>query len=287
MYKNIQETVSLFGIDWKLPYYISTGNRLHNLPHHSFLTDYFVIGLCVKGQVSLEFDGNIHMISANELLVLAPANILHFLSVSDDFRSVVLFFDKYYLLKNLNDPFILERLNFFKGGRNTVLKLDDDETGRFIGICDTIKEKIASDKYYKDEMIRTLIFYLLLETAEIHKMHSLPQSPTASRSEDLYFKLIDLIKIYIQQHRDVKFYAGQLFVSSKHLLQSVKNASGKTPLQIINESIVAIAMILLSDRNLNVSQVSDQLNFSSIASFSRFFKKMTGKTAVQYKNEML
>ena len=84
------------------------------------------------------------------------------------------------------------------------------------------------------------------------------------------------------QH-NLKFYADSLYITPKYLIHVVKNVSGKTPGELIQEALIAHAKLLLKNLNNSVSSVADELHFSDQASFSKFFKKHTGMSPLSYR----
>jgi len=82
-------------------------------------------------------------------------------------------------------------------------------------------------------------------------------------------------------------YAGIIGVTANHLTQTVKVLTGKTSLQIIKAKQLLEIKRLLVHTSLNVSEIANQLNFEDQSYFSKFFKRETGLTPLQYRNEAL
>lgn len=61
----------------------------------------------------------------------------------------------------------------------------------------------------------------------------------------------------------------------------------KSPRDIIHQVLAVEARLLLKNPNLNVSEVAAQLKFSDQASFSKFFKKHTGRSPLEYRKDDL
>jgi AraC-like DNA-binding protein len=87
-----------------------------------------------------------------------------------------------------------------------------------------------------------------------------------------------------KKKHSLKFYADSLFITPKYLIQTIKKSSGKTPGKLIDEAIVAEAKMLLRDPEHTIASVSEHLQFSDQASFSKFFKKNTGITPVSFRS---
>jgi YesN/AraC family two-component response regulator len=72
-------------------------------------------------------------------------------------------------------------------------------------------------------------------------------------------------------------------VTPKYLSQTVKEVSGKTAGEFIDEMVMMEAKVLLSDLSLSVAQVSEELFFSDQFFFSKFFKNHAGITPSAYR----
>ncbi len=83
--------------------------------------------------------------------------------------------------------------------------------------------------------------------------------------------------------RQASFYATQLFVHTNHLNAVVKQVTGKTTSEIIQEHIIRKASTELRQTEIPVKEIADHFNFSATTHFIAFFKKHTGLTPKQYR----
>jgi len=286
-YKNIHDTLSFFKLNCDAPYYISSGKPLNSLPIDPFRIDYYMISICRSGCVDLIIDNQEVTISKNEILMAAPSTIIQFVKISDDFLMKLLFFDKNFLLKNVSDSFIIERFAFFKQNSFNIFNSDEEKNGKILHLLDYLDEKSKKESVFKEEIIRTIIFNILLETGELLYQSKTTITNQFQETKELYFKFIKLLKEKITEQRDVKFYAATLCISNKYLIQITKKAADKTPHQIIDEMLVKEAYFMLNNPTYNISEIAFQLNFSSTASFSRFFKQNTGFRPNDFKEKNL
>ena len=90
-----------------------------------------------------------------------------------------------------------------------------------------MQDKTGINGRFSEDIVRTIIFNLLLETAEIINSEILLKS---SEGNNLFLKFTQLVQNNVIRHKDIQYYADQLFVTGKHLIKS-KRASGKTPHQ--------------------------------------------------------
>lgn len=282
-FENIQDTLSFYGQQCNKPYYISSGDPIFKFPVKPFRMDYYAFCICTSGNIQVDIDGSRMRITDNQLLMSAPSTIMKVLERSDDFCMKLLFFDKTFLLKNVSDPFILNRLGFFQLSNYRIIDADVQQAEKLLRLLSYLEEKSTASGRFIEETIRTIMFHILLEAAEL--IHDLHVEQHTEHSKEIYFRFQELIQESIQFHRDVRFYAEQLNVSNKNLIKIVKQASGKTPHEIIDEALLKEAIVYLNTPSANISDIAFKLNFNSIAAFSRFFKKMTACSPSDYRGK--
>lgn len=281
--ENLQDTLSFYSIDCRRSYYISSGNPIVKFPKTSFRMDYYTLCICTSGEIHIEIDNEKYHASANHFLISAPSTIIKFLKVSDNFKMKLLFFDKNFLIKNISNPFIIEKMNLFTKGSYSVVKTAEEKSLLLQRLLDYLKEKSDRKGKFTDEIVRTIIFNILLETAEIVEAQKGNLLEKEEGKKDLFLKFRKLIRENIKEQKSVAYYAEQLFVSSKYLIEIIKKASGKTPHQVINEMLLKEAYVMLGNPDITISEIAFQLQFNSISAFGRFFKKHTLISPSQYR----
>ena len=100
--------------------------------------------------------------------------------------------------------------------------------------------------------------------------------------------IINFFNLLNSNYRDkhlVSQYADLLRLPPKELLRAFKRRGYKKPSQIIRDRIVLEAKKLLIKTDLDVKQIGDRLGFEDPAYFARFFKKNTGMTASEFRNQ--
>lgn len=104
-----------------------------------------------------------------------------------------------------------------------------------------------------------------------------------SRQEELCWKFWDLITHNAKTHRDVAFYADKLCVSPYYLSQITQQFLSYSPKELINRQVILEIKHYLSNTDLNISQIAEQLNFQDPSYMGRFFKRETGKNPLQFR----
>ncbi len=284
MYKTLQEALSFYGINSDTPYFISSGKPLLKYPENAFRIDFYAFCICTSGAIEVEIDACTHTLSKNGFIISAPSTFFKFRNASSDFKMKLLFFDKNYLLKNISNPFIIEKMNLFRDAPYSIIK-SDLEAKHLLNLLFYLQEKTKQTGVFKDEIIRTIIFNILLEVAEIlNKIRPIAPNSKPMKAE-LFLRFKKLVNDNILEQNSVDFYAKQLYVSNKYLIEIVKKTCGKTPHEIIDEALLKEAHILLSDVSLSITQIAYKLQFNSSSAFGRFFKKYTSISPSEYRKK--
>ena len=85
----------------------------------------------------------------------------------------------------------------------------------------------------------------------------------------------------------VSLMAEKLNISSRYLTDLLKQETGKTALELIHLFLIGEAKNLLTEGEMNVSEISHALGFDNVTYFSRLFKKEVGIAPNKFKNHFL
>lgn len=117
-----------------------------------------------------------------------------------------------------------------------------------------------------------------------HLLHNVSANyKGTTRQEEIYNKFIDVLGEHYKTARDIGYYADKLCITSKHLSQVVKDISGKTALEIIEEYVLTECKALLLSTTMTIQEISDELNFPSQSVFGKYFKRLTGMSPNGYR----
>ncbi len=101
--------------------------------------------------------------------------------------------------------------------------------------------------------------------------------------------LVQAAREYIEMHSAEKFsldvMAKALFVNGSYLLRTFKASTGCTLLWYHNFIRCQHVKALLAEPSVSISEAGEQAGFASSSHFSHVFKKMTGFTPSQYREQ--
>lgn len=97
-------------------------------------------------------------------------------------------------------------------------------------------------------------------------------------------RFIRLVQEHFRTERFLEFYAEKLDITPKHLSRTIKIQTGASPVEWINRFVILEAKVMLRSSNLNIQQIAEELNFPSQSFFGKYFKKATGLSPKEYRN---
>lgn len=284
--QNINTTLRLFGLeDWHQPYFVSEGVPLMLYPEEGFRADYYIYAICLSGTASLSLNGEKIKLKKDDFFAAIPSTAIQVFEHSDSFRLKILLFERAFLLKNISDTRQLEQLGFFNFDTLAHIQLQKQEALFLKQKLDAIREKSMTTGLFHDTIVQSLLINILFETAELYFKYMGETKKKALGSDELLFmNFMRLVNFNFKNEQQLGFYAEKLFVTPKYLITVCKKVSGKTPGTLIAEALLSEAKLLLSIPEQNISTVSAELGYSSVAAFSKFFRKKTGISPLAFKN---
>ncbi len=194
---------------------------------------------------------------------------------------------------------LLQNFPFLKIDKAIPFEIDESDLPDVLGIYQKIWTEYHSDSDDKFDLIEAYTFLLLNYT----KRYFLQQvdeehAEQAIRTSDL--KLLTRYQTMIQTsfYENAKletfanlhspsYYAQKLNVHPNHLNAVVKSITGLTALNHIHRHLLQLSKSYLAQTELSVKEISYTLYFESPSSFSSFFKKNTGSTPLNYREQVI
>jgi AraC-like DNA-binding protein/quercetin dioxygenase-like cupin family protein len=249
--------------------------------------DFFEVLFLQKGSGYHVIDGNKYEIKPPSVFFMSPGQA-HKLELSQDIEGYIFIFTAdFYLLNRINQNSLIEFPFFYTIHQdNPPLLLSKESDVRFLETL--FRQGIAEIDQPGDhipDMMRSILDLILTTCAARYPVNE--NLLNKGKGQILVKKFFHLIEENNQKNLSLSDYASLIGVTANHLTQTVKALTGKTSLQIVKAKQLLEIKRLLVHTNLNVSEIANQLNFEDQSYFSKFFKRETGLTPLQYRNEAL
>ncbi|MBP3228996.1 MAG: helix-turn-helix transcriptional regulator [Bacteroidaceae bacterium] len=125
----------------------------------------------------------------------------------------------------------------------------------------------------------------LLDFVRRHQDAAHRPQPSGSRREEQLRRFVDLVSRHAHRERNVAFYADRLCLAPHYLCTLVKQASGRTVMQWINQTCVKAVKVWLAYSDDTAAEIAHRLGFPHPASLTKFFKRETGLTPTEYRRK--
>ena len=254
--------------------------------------DGFIIFYLKKGHFTIDVNLNSYELRENSLMIQVPGNIIKVTKFNEE------------RLGDAEMIFVLISKEFMSGIRFDFLKVFQDSMRLLDNPCITLDESqiaLANDYFNlarkiisapftnKREIIGSLLTSLTYLSTDVWKQkideaRKKTDSQHNARLNQVFERFIALVNEYHCSERGMAFYADKLCLTPKYLSKLIKQASGRSAPDWIDEFVILEAKNLLKYTNMAIKEIVFQLHFPNQSVFYKFFKAHTGMTPSEYRN---
>lgn len=254
--------------------------------------DGVVIVLCTAGRARAMINLKEYEVEPHMLAVNLPENITQIVEVSDDFHGQIIVVSQAFLHSVRIDLRRAISLYMYLKDHPT-LPLREATAHYLMRLHQLIRESVeeatpaAGAGSIHQEVVNGLVCAFLYRCCEL--LNSAPLEEDArsvkGRREALFRQFIELLNQYHAQERSVGFYAEKMHLTPKYMSSLMKEMTGRTAAEWINEYVILEAKTLLRYSGLSIQEIAYRLNFSTQSFFGKYFRQHTGMSPGQYKRK--
>lgn len=247
--------------------------------------------LCLKGKLECEINLEKLELTQDSLLILSPDKIISSQQKNfSDFEAYFLFMSPKFLRDINIDVNIVNnasRFSSLKNSRRPIMPLEKSESGLLQKYMELLHYNTAEniDEVYIKSISRNIIasvIYQIFQFAAKRAPQKEIEERPLSRRANYVQEFMRLVHEHYSKERSVGFYADKLFISPKYLSLIIKEVTGRSAAEWIDECVILEAKNLLRYSGKNIQQVAYELNFSNQSSFGKYFKHLTGMSPSQF-----
>jgi len=247
--------------------------------------DSFIFMGVSEGSMEVQIDYVNYVVLKNTFVIIMPYHITHFISGSKDYKGWVLSVSNEYMetLSAHSHPPLF--ISFIRLKKNPIISFELSEYQVIYSSFDFLRNKLRqqSNVFY-DELVNTALrlFFIELGNLYIGQIDHFDSQPF-SRHEEIFTDFQKLLLENCTSRHDVNFYAEQLCITPQYLSLILKEQSGMSASQWIQEGLIIEAKSMLKSPRVSIQQVSDNLHFPDQSTFGKFFKKHVGMSPLQFR----
>lgn len=240
--------------------------------YHSHEPDEYELHYFLEGRGTFLNNNTRTRIRAGQLFI-SPPGIYHSIN-HDDLNYPITYYAALLKVDRNNE----ELMQLF---RNVRLK---QETAIQIGtrhrfFFEELKEKSLSKNRNRNRSAEHKLISFLYDLAENSTSYS--SSDTSSRHIE---KALEIMQKSIFNHFQLSDLCRELQLSEEYFIRLFKKHLNTTPMKYFTRLKIEAASALLCSSNKTVKEVSWQMGFANQFHFTKTFKKYTGETPVNYRN---
>ena len=110
-------------------------------------------------------------------------------------------------------------------------------------------------------------------------------SKVGTRRQALLEAFTQLLHTHIGRAHTVAFYADRLCVTPQYLGRVLRQHTGKSVAQTIDEELLRQTLRMILETDLTMQAIADAMGFSSQAALTAFVKRLTGATPMQHRKQ--
>ena len=253
-----------------------------------FRIPFFQIALLESGGGEVSSDGQTYDLDNFTLFFTQPGQIIYW-DVPQNWKGFYLSLEDSFYTVQLDEFKRLYDFPFFKHF-TPAIRLKQEEAQLVLDIMQKMLHEYQHPSPYNKPIIKSYLSTILSYCVRFYdrelsdKLTIAEQSSLGERFKVLVNEHIRALALNVNREPiSVASCAEQLFVSAKHLSETVKKEIGLTPTQYINQNLIQEAKRFLQATDLQVKEIAYQLGFQDVSYFNRVFKKLTQVSPAQFR----
>lgn len=264
-----------------------TGPTIMQYSHFPVKLAAGILVLCVKGQLTVSFGISEKTITAQNFLVLPPGIFFQVKEASDDLLLYFCAFSSKMLQTAFFSQFMVQLYSSFYF--HPIIQLPE---GHFQIYKDAFNLLVHAQELGKNgyeiltnSLVEGIIPIFMKGCMALLDQETPAGTEALEETED-YKSSQRFVGLVMQQYRKehrVSAYAEQLGIPLNRLCIIVKRNLHMTPLQFIDRMIILDAKFQLKSSKGQIKQIASILGFQNNSFFTKYFKKHTGQSPMEYR----
>lgn len=237
-----------------------------------------------SGTLTIEVDHIPMRLTKDEIVPLTPLHHLEVKEVDGEYLTLV-FNSNFYCIFGHDNEVSCNGFLFYGSSNVMRLQLSPEQSANLHDIVRIFRQESAIRDNLQEEMLRILLKRFIITCTRIAR-RKFGVGQENEKNFDIIRQFYVLVDCNYREKKQVQDYADILCRSPKTLSNLFSVCGLPSPLRIIHERIEAEAKRLFLYTHKSAKEISSILGFEDLATFSRFFKKMTGESISDYRKRL-
>lgn len=253
----------------------------------------FLIVVCLDGCVQLDINNKTYQLQPGDLLLGLPNTLIGHTMMSPKYKV---------RLAGFSTRFLQHVLKVEKETWNAAMHIHDNpvkstrqENGStvFNYYRDLIIAKINDEPHCYHKAVMQHLFAALLcemigslnkEIAQSDRMRL--TKGRIKQSDHIMRRFMEMLSKDNGMHRSVTYYADALCYTPKYFSKVIKDACGRSPLDLINEAAIEHIKYRLKHSDKSIKEIAEEFNFPNQSFFGKYVKGYLGMSPIRYRSGM-
>ena len=236
-----------------------------------------------QGWLNIIYNGRLLTLQRGDLFIYSPGFQVMIISGSEDYQALCLMAGETMTLEMpaIRDIIRSAYLPLAEWG-SPVVRVPDGYFERMWRRMYEIIDYQQSTHRFRAEALRTLYTLFVLDLTDIQE-RAVESYKFGERTMELFIAFMRLLPKHFLEHHDIGFYASELYITTTHLSRIVREITGRTVVDYINQMLMMEASFMLQTTDLPLATIAERLHFPNQSSFSKFFLRMKGVTPKRFR----
>ena len=272
---------------------VVVARNIDNLPESNQMIrlNLFIIVTCIEGKLQLSVNGKGYQLQTGEAFICLPTMILSRLLFSAGHHISMIGFSTGFLQRTMKKEADTTALMSYifkypiqyasKEGRITNVEYYEN----------LLSAKLKNNStHYQKEILQHLFSALFFEIMSVlyNNMDKgvNPEKKSEIKQPSLVFRrFMEELTQDNGMHRTVNYFADRLCYSPKYVSSVVKQVSGRTAMEWINEYTIEQIKHRLKFSEKSVKEIAEEFNFPNQSFFGKYVKAHVGMSPARYRNQ--
>lgn len=271
---------------------VVVARNMEKLPYSNQMIrlNLFIIVACIEGKIQLSINGKDYRLQAGEAFVCLPTTIMSNMLLSPQHKVSLIGFSTKFLQQTVKREKAAEKALYYLY-KNPIFAKASEEKAKgnhnFNLYYQLIIDKITDSSHrYRQEILGYLfsaLFHEMLAGIQKHYDETDETEIGTNRSKQIFRQFMEELTADGGIHRSVTHYANLLCYSPKYLSAAIKEVSGHTPTEWINEYVIEQIKHQLKHSEKSIKEIAAVFNFPNQSFFGKYVKTHTGMSPARYR----
>jgi AraC-like DNA-binding protein len=255
----------------------------HNLMPH--LHDFYSIFWVESGEAIHATEFVEYSLKADTILFVPPG-LKHRMYIDKSVSGTYILFNEDFIQYNRKNHVPLKEYRLFNNSDfKSLITVAPEKREKLNNITGLIFDEIQNSDDYSQDIVLNLLHLFLLESRRIFdQQNQIPKEAPETTPDTTIIRFKQLIEENFTKEKNVSPYAEMLNMNPSCLNELTKRTTGITAGELIRNRVIDETKKLLYSSKMSGKEIAYELGFDDPAYFSRFFKKYTGITLKEFRD---